>query len=220
MNVVLQYESSALAAPQSFRDAMQTAANVLDAAIYNNITVSILVGYGDFDGGEITGLTSSSEGGSLNGVDVSYTVLRAALVSHESSSVDVTFVNSLPKTSSINGISSFYVPSAIAEALGLMTSSSALDGAIGIGTAFPDNELVPTALHELTHAMGREFGIGTFDLLRYTSPGVRLFSSTIPAQPAYFSIDGGLTKLADFGQTSDPSDFLNSGVQGKCGSLR
>ena len=32
--------------------------------------------------------------------------------------------------------------------------------------------------------------------------------------PAYFSIDGGNTKLADFGQTSDPSDFLNSGVQG------
>src|SRR5205807_553917 len=31
---------------------------------------------------------------------------------------------------------------------------------------------------------------------------------------AYFSVDGGKTKLADFGQNSDPSDFLNSGVQG------
>ena len=31
---------------------------------------------------------------------------------------------------------------------------------------------------------------------------------------AYFSIDGGNTKLADFGQASDPSDFLNTGVQG------
>ena len=27
-------------------------------------------------------------------------------------------------------------------------------------------------------------------------------------------MDGGNTKLADYGQTSDPSDFLNSGVQG------
>src|SRR5207248_8595120 len=30
---------------------------------------------------------------------------------------------------------------------------------------------------------------------------------------AYFSIDGGTTDLADFGQSSDPSDFLNGGVQ-------
>src|SRR5260370_405928 len=37
-------------------------------------------------------------------------------------------------------------------------------------------------------------------------------ANTAPA--AYFSIDGGNSKLADFGQNSDPSDFLNSGVQG------
>src|SRR5262249_24549463 len=29
------------------------------------------------------------------------------------------------------------------------------------------------------------------------------------AVPAYFSIDGGVTKLADFGINSDPGDFLN-----------
>jgi Ca2+-binding RTX toxin-like protein len=39
-------------------------------------------------------------------------------------------------------------------------------------------------------------------------------SRYIPAPAAYFSIDGGVTKLADFGRSSDPSDFLNSGVQG------
>jgi hypothetical protein len=27
-------------------------------------------------------------------------------------------------------------------------------------------------------------------------------------------LNGGTTKIADYGQTSDPSDFLNSGVQG------
>ena len=27
-------------------------------------------------------------------------------------------------------------------------------------------------------------------------------------------MDGGITKLADYGQFSDPSDFLNTGVQG------
>ena len=49
MNLVLDYESSALAAPQSFRDAMQSAANILDSAVTDNITVTILVGYGDWD---------------------------------------------------------------------------------------------------------------------------------------------------------------------------
>ena len=39
-------------------------------------------------------------------------------------------------------------------------------------------------------------------------------SPTSPAPASYFSLDGGTTKLADYGTTSDPSDFLNTGVQG------
>ena len=73
-------------------------------------------------------------------------------------------------------------------------------------------------MHELTHAMGRvPYGPtpSAFDLFRYSAPGVRLFSGSLPAPSAsYFSIDGGVTKLADYGASSDPSDFLNSGVQG------
>ena len=53
-----------------------------------------------------------------------------------------------------------------------------------------------------------------FDLFRFTSPGVRLFNGGSTAPTAYFSTDGGNTRLADYGQYSDPSDFLNSGVQG------
>ena len=53
-----------------------------------------------------------------------------------------------------------------------------------------------------------------FDFYRFTSSGTRLFTDNIPASSAYFSLDGGNTKLADFGVSSDPSDFLNSGVQG------
>lgn len=40
LNLVLSYESSALAAPQSFRDGMQLAANTLDSLIADN-TVTI-----------------------------------------------------------------------------------------------------------------------------------------------------------------------------------
>jgi serralysin len=215
MNLLLSYETSALAAPQSFRDAMQAAANILDAAIFDNITVTIRVGYGDWNNNADTGITTGAEGGTLNGLSESYTALKAALASHETSTVDQTFVNSLPNTSSVNGVSHFYVPSAVDKALGLLPANgNTIDGAVGIGTQISSSLLVGVALHELTHAMGRVPGEGPFDLFRYTSPGVHLFSSGDTAPAAYFSIDGGNTKLADFGRTSDPSDFLNSGVQG------
>ena len=73
------------------------------------------------------------------------------------------------------------------------------------------------ALHELTHAMGRvPYGPqpDIFDLFRFTSVGTRLFMAGATAPAAFFSLDGGNTKIADLGKTSDASDFLNSGVQG------
>jgi hypothetical protein len=42
LNIVLQYQN---AAPQSFKDAMQAAANILDSLILNNVTVNIQVTY-------------------------------------------------------------------------------------------------------------------------------------------------------------------------------
>ncbi|HEY5504495.1 MAG TPA: NF038122 family metalloprotease, partial [Sedimentisphaerales bacterium] len=192
----------------------------MDSLIFNNITVTIRVGYGDWNNNQYTGLTTGAEGGTLNGLNESYTNLIAALASHETSAVDQTFVNSLPNTSSLNGVSNFYVPSAVDKALGLLSpTNSAVDGAVGMGTQISSNLLVGVALHELTHAMGREPGVGPFDLFRYTSPGNHLFSSANTVPAAYFSIDGGNTKLADFGQTSDPSDFLNAGVQGSSDSF-
>ena len=88
LNLILEYESSALAAPQSFRDAMQAAAKFLDSVITNNITVTIRVGYGDWDNNLDTGITTGAEGGDLNGVMESYASLRAALASHETSAFD------------------------------------------------------------------------------------------------------------------------------------
>ena len=95
------------------------------------------------------------------------------------------------------------------------------DGSATFATDINSSLLVGVALHELTHAMGR-VPYGTpystspdiFDFYRFSSPGVRVFNGASTASPAYFSLDGGITKLADYGQISDPSDFLNSGVQG------
>src|SRR5207237_501426 len=91
------------------------------------------------------------------------------------------------------------------------------DGSATFATDINPNLLVGVALHELTHAMGRvPYGSAPdiFDLFRFASAGTRLFSGANTAPAAYFSVDGGNTKLADYGRTSDPSDFLNSGVQG------
>ena len=97
------------------------------------------------------------------------------------------------------------------------------DGSATFTTDIPPDELVGVALHELTHAIGRvPFGPepDIFDLFRFSSPGQLVFdgtsnpSPTSPAPVSYFSLDGGTTKLADYGTTSDPSDFLNTGVQG------
>ncbi len=91
------------------------------------------------------------------------------------------------------------------------------DASATFATDIDPSLLVGVALHELTHAMGRvPYGSqpDVFDFYRFTGTGVRLFSGNIPASAAYFSLNGGSTKLADYGQSSDPSDFLNSGVQG------
>ena len=96
-------------------------------------------------------------------------------------------------------------------------NTSTDDGSATFATDINPNLLVGVALHELTHAMGRvPYGPqpDIFDLFRFTSVGTRLFAGGTTAPAAYFSVDGGNTKLADYGRTSDPSDFLNSGVQG------
>ena len=49
------------------------------------------------------------------------------------------------------------------------------------------------------------------ELDRYSSAGTRVYDGNVPAgEASYFSLNGGLTKWAQYGVNSDPSDFLNS----------
>ncbi len=216
LTINLIYDADALAAPQSFRDGMQAAANMLEAAFNDNIEINIAVGYGEF-GGVTLSRQNISEGNigytgghtSGQGISEGYSDLRTLLLNHEGSADDITSVNALPNTTSLQGHSSFVIGTAQGKALGLVSPAGvAIDGQVGIGTNFTGNALIAAALHEITHAMCRIAG-DSLDIFRFNEnrSGSHVFGFARPATAAYFSIDGGATDLADFGINSDPGDL-------------
>jgi len=148
LKINLVYDAQASAAPQSFRDAMQTAADQLQFVIYDNITINIGVGYGEFNGAALPGAVA--EGGPAYGKYEAYSTLRAQLAASETSPTDVTAVNSLPSGNSINGISTISVTSAQEKALGLIApADSRIDGYIGVPSTWPVNSLVAAGFMKL-----------------------------------------------------------------------
>ena len=209
ITINLLFDAAAMAAPASFRAGIQQAASILTSTISDQITVNIKIDYSGTGGGAAAGPD--------NGLYESYSSVRAELINNATPG-DTTF-NALPSGSSIQGQSNVAVWNAQLKLFGLLgaNDTSTDDGSATFATDINSNLLVGVALHELTHAMGRvPYGPqpDIFDLFRFTSAGTRLFSGSNTAPAAYFSVNGGTTKLADFGKTSDPSDFLNGGVQG------
>jgi len=213
-HINLIYDAAALAAPQSFRDGLQAASNMLSAAISDNITVNINIDYSGTGAGAAAGPDSVQF--------LSYSTVRSTLIANASLGDSATF-NSLPDFSSIAGQSQVAVFNAQLKLFGLMSANDTTtdDGGAIFATDIDPTLLPGVALHELTHALGRVAfgpqegeGVDIFDMFRFTTPGVRLVDDADTEPASYFSLDGGFTKLADYGETSDPSDFLNSGVQG------
>jgi hypothetical protein len=209
ITINLLYDAAALAAPASFRAGIQQAVAIMAAAISDKITVNIKIDYSGTGGGAAAGPD--------HGLFQSYSSVRANLINNATPG-DATF-NALAAGSSIQGQSSVAVWNAQLKLWGVIGANDTTtdDGAAFFATDINPSLLVGVALHELTHAMGRiPYGPqpDIFDLFRFTSPGTRLFQGGATAPAGYFSLDGGNTKLADYGRTSDASDFLNGGVQG------
>jgi hypothetical protein len=209
ITINLIFDAAALAAPASFRAGIQQAVAILAAAISDKITVNLKIDYSGTGGG--------ASAGPDHGVFENYSLVRANLINGATPG-DTTF-NALTSGTSIQGQSSVAVWNAQLKLWGLMGANDTTtdDGSATFATDINSNLLVGVALHELTHAMGRvPYGSqpDVFDLFRFTSAGTRLFLNGATAPAAYFSLDGGNTKVADYGRNSDPSDFLNSGVQG------
>ncbi len=187
---------STVVGSSAFQNAAMGAAQTIANLITDQITVNI-------------GITNSGTGGGAGagpttGLYESY----ASVLSKLSGTFKY-----LPAGTSVQSQSSVAVWNAQLKLWGWVSpTATALDASATFATDIDPNYITGVVLHELHHALGGvPYGSApdVFDLFRFTAPGKMLFSSSIPSQTAYFSIDGGITKLAYFGISSDPSDFYN-----------
>jgi len=219
----------------SFEDDVQTAIKIFNETFTNDIALTFNVGFGSFKGERMDPEVGAF--GNVNfdaAVSLTYSDLRTRLLARGQPG----FFNAtnLPAGDSINGISNFWVTSSVAAALGLPIPKrppGTPDGYVGINIASdkggftPGPERIAAILHEFGHAMGRvqdnldsdrkqtgSIGPGIYaselDLVRFISPGDRLFDGNLMAPlPAEFSLDGGATTVADWAIGS-AADFRSS----------
>ena len=192
----------------TFQTAIQNAAATIANVLSDQLTINL-------------GITNSGTGGGAGaGPSSGLYETYSWVYSHLKNSSDPSF-NALANTTSVQGQTNVAVWNAQLKLWGI-TPSGALDGAATFATDISSGSLFGVALHELTHALGRvPYGSApdVFDLFRFSAPGTMVFSSAIPAPAAYFSIDGGVTNLAYWGISSDPSDFYNGTPTGKLHSV-
>jgi hypothetical protein len=221
MQITLVPDSSIASAPLGLIAAVEAAADVFEQDFPGNYNVNISYGWGTFDDAPSNVLLTPGDGvfslGGGTSTAVSYSQLKGWLTANAASSAQITAVASLPASpaSLPNDANTFFVSRPEEKALGVFSGDSgAIDGSIGfnIGDASSPLDWEPAALTEIAHALGWDSVAqgGSFpdvaDLFRYSSPGQRQWTS---GQPAYFSVDGGNTRLADFSTTFDQTLFTD-----------
>jgi hypothetical protein len=222
MNINLIYDSSTSNAPAGFAAAMNYVVTFFDTVFTNPVTINIAVGWGEIAGQPLSsGALGESETAASSGY--TYSQMKNALTANTAqSATDLTALANLPASDPTGG-GLFFIGSADAKALGLISDSSmGIDGWIGFDNApntftfDPNNRAVPglydfigVAFHEISEVMGRFAGLNMFggysvlDLFRYSAPGI---FSEVGRKAAYFSIDGGKTDLDNF-NTNSSGDF-------------
>ena len=225
------YDSSTATAPAGFFTAFQDAINFYQSTYSDPITINIQAGWGKINGANLApgnlGQSSTFQQGFYN-----YTQIRTALINDAKSSADATAIAHLPVTDPYGG-TSFVMANAEAKALGLLAGNAAgIDGYVGFNSSAtytfdPNNravagayDFIGLAAHEITEVMGR-YGLGQngassgryspIDVFRYSSPGTL---DLVPANGAYFSIDGGNTVINTYNGTGggDLSDWAGATV--------
>ncbi len=202
ITINLLFNVAAMSAPESFRQGIEQAATLLASAITDRITVNITIDYSGTGGGAMA-----------KPIDVHSTVLH-----HRQARLDPLFGADLwrhPASHIIDpGTKQCRCLQCAGEALGTARRQRHHHGrrqrhlqyrypfaaAHRHGASRTDSRVGPCARHlEIDTKVPN-----VFDLFRFTSPGVRLFQSSWdnahPAPAAYFSVDGGFTRAADYGR--------------------
>jgi hypothetical protein len=197
--------------------AIRQAIGVFDTDFTSSTNIEIEFSWGTVDGQRVaSGDVSESISYLYTGFTYANIVsdLREAAATNPTDSVLVSAVAHLPMTDPL-GQSHFDITEADAQALGLTPPSGmGVDGYVGFNSsdAYSFNpsstpsghyDFVALAEHEMSEVMGRLSGLYSsspayatpYDLFRYSAPGRNSFSYSAPA---YFSVNGGVTKLASF----------------------
>jgi hypothetical protein len=221
MQITLVPDSSISSAPAGFTAAVEAAASVFEQDFPGDYNVNISYGWGTYDNAPSADLTTPDLTFSLGGGSytfVSYPELKDLLTANATSSAQIAALESLPASDASfpGGADTFLVSFAEEKALGIFgPDTGEIDGSIGFNIADTDQPEFweAAALTEIIHALGwdtiaqgQESTPSVADLFRYSSPGEYEWSS---GQPAYFSIDGGNTRLGDFSTSFDQTLFTD-----------
>jgi len=220
------YDSSitSLANSAQIQSAFNTIAADYAKSFASPVTVNVGVSWGKVGN---TALPSNAVGASSNNLYgyFSYAQVKGYLSqsskSNPSNTSLATALQNLPAALG-SGPTNFAITSANAKALGIISGTqSSPDAYIGFagspsGYAFTPSQTTANifdfqavAAHELAEVLGRISGVdggswrSPLDLFRYSAPGVLSYNY---GQAAYFSIDGGRTRLAEFNNSSTGGD--------------
>lgn len=217
----LSFDSSVNSAPAGFKPACLGVVSLFQQLIWNNLTITINVGFGEVNGQAVAGA-----GASLYFIDqLTYPQVRTAYLASAVGPDMTSAAAQLPVTDPTGG-TAFWLSQACLKALGILGGAS-LDGYVGFnsgagffdyggGPSISNVDFCGTFAHEIAEVMGRYLLCDTntggspsynlYDLFRYSSAGVRNLGAGSTA--GYFSIDGGLTNLQTFNTGGgDPGDW-------------
>jgi hypothetical protein len=213
---VTDFGSRALLAEAAFDDA----ASVYSQLFANNITINLTVK-------GVTGTGTLGESSTALAGTLTYVQVKTLLNDSATSAADVTAYSNLPANDPVAGGGKYWLTLAQAKALGAIPANNpGTDGTITFGSGFtytfsPTDravagayDFIGVAEHEISEVMGRigllgasvggAPGYGVLDLFGYTSAGSPNLNARVSG--AYFSIDGGRTKLKIYNDASNGGD--------------
>jgi len=236
LTIVPLYDTSvtSLANAVAVQSAFNLVARDYATSFSNPATVYVNVSWGSVAGQALPSTAVGASVDSLYGY-FSYGQVRNDLAGFSAANPSDTALATAMKSMSTTapaGPSRWVIPSAEAKALGLISpTKTGADGSIGFAGSTSGYDFNPTdgvtagtydfeavAAHELAEVLGRISGIDSatpawrtpFDLYRYTRAGSVSYGYN---DTAYFSIDGGVTDLRDFNNSSvggDRGDWLST----------